>query len=92
MFIYHHSVSGIIYPVRPQRDIKKMFLWSNVIGALFLATEAMLAYFAFGSLSNYCVKPDNWDKKHPGETFIATFPCRVSGLYNENFLSLPGIG
>jgi hypothetical protein len=50
VFIYHHSVSGIIYPVRPQRDIKKMFLWSNVVGSIFLGTEALLAFFAFGSL------------------------------------------
>ena len=49
-FIYHHSVSGIVYPVRPQKQIKEMFLYSNIIGAIFLAVEAMLAFFAFGSL------------------------------------------
>ena len=92
VFIYHHSVSGIIYPVRPQRDIKKMFFWSNFIGSIFLGTEAILAYFAFGNLPNYCVKPDHWDRDHPGQPFVATFPCKVSGLYNENFLNLPGIG
>jgi hypothetical protein len=57
-----------------------MFLYSNIIGAIFLATEALLAYFAFSGLSNHCTdgKPQ--------------FPCRVSRLYNLNFLNLPGIG
>ena len=78
-FIYHHSISGIIAPVRPQKDIKKMFLYSNIIGAIFLFTEAILAWFAFSALSNACDDPD------------ATFPCAVSDLYNENFLDLPVI-
>lgn len=78
-FIYHHSVSGIIAPVRPQKDIKKMFLYSNIIGALFLFTEAILAWFAFSALTNDCAAED------------AHFPCAVDGLYNLNFLDLPGI-
>ena len=88
MFIYHHSVSGIIYPVRPQKHVKQMFLWSNIIGSIFLATEAWLAYFAFSSLNNICV--DHSDP--PNLDFKATFPCKVSGLYNENFLKLAFIG
>jgi len=59
VFIYHHSISGIVYPVRPQKDIKKMFLYSNIIGALFLFSEAFLAYFAFSGLSNLCVNEHN---------------------------------
>lgn len=69
VFIYHHSISGIIYPVRPQKAVNSMFIVSNVIGALFLFTEAILAYFAFSGLDNFCVKPDNWNAKHPGEEF-----------------------
>jgi len=69
-----------------------MFLYSNIIGAIFLATEALLAWFAFGSLQNFCVKPKDWDTDHPGESFHADFPCKTSDLYNENFLNLPGIG
>ena len=65
-----------------------MFLWSNIIGALFLAVEAWLAYFAFSGLNNRCVD----DPKNPIPDFVAEFPCEVSGLYNENFLKLPGIG
>lgn len=57
-----------------------MFLYSNIIGALFLFTEAFLAWFAFSALNNACDDPN------------ATFPCAVSGLYNENFLDLPVIG
>ena len=65
-----------------------MFLYSHIVGAIFLATEALLAYFAFSSLTNFCVKPLNMDIKD----FHPEFPCKVSGLYNENFLNLPGIG
>jgi len=89
VFIYHHSISGIIYPIRPQKDVKAMFFYSNIVGSLFLATEAVLAYLAFSGLSNACVKPLNWPA---GVPFEAHYPCEVSGLYNENFLDLPGIG
>jgi len=47
-----------------------MFLYSNIIGSIFLGTEAVLAYFAFGTLKNFCVKPENWDEKHPSEPFV----------------------
>lgn len=88
VFIYHHSISGIIYPVRPQKDVKKMFLYSNIVGSIFLGTEAVLAYFAFGSLKTFCVQ----DHDHPVPPDQIKFPCKVSELYNENFLDLPGIG
>jgi hypothetical protein len=58
-----------------------MFLYSNIIGTFFLLTEALLAYFAFSGLTNLCD-----DKKD------VHFPCKVNGLYNENFAGLPGIG
>jgi hypothetical protein len=68
-----------------------MFFWSNLIGTAFLLTEALLAYFAFSSLSNFCVEPEKWNEKKQGK-FVQKFPCAVSGLYNENFLDLPGLG
>ena len=68
-----------------------MFLYSNIIGATFLIVEATLAFFAFSSLDNYCEKPTDWNDKTQGP-FISGFPCKVSGLYNQNFLGLPGIG
>jgi amino acid permease len=40
VFIYHHSIPGIIYPVRPQSAIPKMFLISNIFGAVLLFIEA----------------------------------------------------
>jgi hypothetical protein len=58
-----------------------MFLYSNIIGTLFLLTEALLAYFAFSGLTNLC-----------DAEFDVHFPCKVNGLYNENFAGLPGIG
>lgn len=74
--------------MRPQKDVKKMFLYSNVIGAIFLITESLLAYFAFSKLHNHCVLTD----KDIAAGITIHFPCEVSGLYNENFLKLPGIG
>lgn len=65
-----------------------MFLISNIVGAIFLAVEAMLAYLAFGGLTNPCVRPESV----PENQFEEKFPCQVSGLYNENFLDLPLIG
>lgn len=40
IFIYHHSVPGIIYPVRPQSALPKMFLTANIVGATLLFIEA----------------------------------------------------
>jgi len=57
-----------------------MFLISNIIGASFLIVEAVLAYFAFSSLPNDC---EDIDK--------GGFPCKVNGLFNENFLGLTGL-
>lgn len=90
-FIYHHSVSGIVYPVRPQSSIKPMFLYSNIIGSIFLCVEAMLAWVAFGALTHPCVEPDDWNVTHKGIPFVEEFPCAVSALYNENFLDIPFI-
>lgn len=39
-FIYHHSIPGIIYPVRPQADLSRMFLIANIFGACMLFIEA----------------------------------------------------
>lgn len=50
VFIYHHSISGIIAPIRPQSSIHSMFMWSNIVGSVCLGTEGLLAWFAFGSL------------------------------------------
>ena len=62
-----------------------MFLWSNIIGAVFLCTEALLAWFAFSSLQNDCVPGK-------GSTEKVHFPCGVAALYNENFLDIPVLG
>lgn len=39
VFIFHHSISGIVYPIRPQTQIKPMFLYSHIIGAALLGME-----------------------------------------------------
>ena len=47
IFICHHSISGIVYPVRPQKHVPIMFKYSFLIGAIFLLAEALLAAIAF---------------------------------------------
>lgn len=50
IFICHHSIPGIIYPVRPQHKIKKMFFWSYLFSAIALTIEGLFAMFAFGNV------------------------------------------
>lgn len=57
-----------------------MFLYSNIIGTIFLLAEAWLAYFAFAARPTHCDDKD------------VEFPCAVSELYNENFLKIPVVG
>ena len=73
VFIYHHSIPGIIYPVRPQKGVNQMFMISNIVGAILLTIEGYLAYLAFSGLPNSCTD-------EPTE-----FPCSVNPLFNENF-------
>lgn len=46
------------------------------MGATLLGLEGYLAFLAFSGLSNDC----------------KTFPCKIQGLFNENFLEIPFIG
>jgi hypothetical protein len=64
IFIYHHSIPGIIYPVRPQSALPKMFLISNITGAVLLFVEAQLAWYAFSGLPNNC-EDTNYDPPFP---------------------------
>jgi len=76
VFIYHHSIPGIVYPVRPQKKVRGMLLTANIVGAILLALEGQLAFWAFGGLTNNC----------------KTFPCATQPLFNENFQNLVVIG
>ena len=69
-----------------------MFLYSNIVGACFLAVEGLLAWMAFGTLTNACVAPADWPETHPDEQFRPTYPCATAALYNENFLGINGLG
>ena len=81
VFIYHHSIPGIIYPVRPQKQVNQMFLIANIVGAVLLTLEGYLAYVAFSGLPNSCTDPAG-----------TRFPCQVDPLFNENFQEIPIIG
>jgi hypothetical protein len=80
IFIYHHSVPGVIYPIRPQSQLKPMFWKANVIGAILLFLEAQLAWTVFSGLPNLCSADP------------PVFPCAVSPLFNENFQAIPVVG
>ena len=88
VFIFHHSISGIIFPIRPQKDIRPMFFYSHIIGTVLLAIEGkksnlkvllgILAYLAFSGLPNECdgIK----------------YPCKIEDLFNKNFVNIPFVG
>ena len=64
VFIYHHSIPGIIYPIRPQKAVGSMFLYANVIAAILLFAEGFLAYLAFSGLDNSC-QPETGKAEYP---------------------------
>jgi len=79
-YIFHHSISGIIVPIRPQKGIPNMLFSAHIIGGCFLALEAFLGWLAFGAYNNRANCPADFTE------------CKVSNLYNENFLTIPIIG
>eukprot|EP00347_Sterkiella_histriomuscorum_P023649 403333869 len=79
VFIFHHSISGVVYPIRPQTQIKRMFLTSHIIGTFLLGLEGLMAFLAFSGIDHNCGGGN-------------PYPCRVSKLFNENFVNIPFIG
>lgn len=79
VFIYHHSIPGIMYPIRPQKAVGNMFLVSNVIASILLMGEGILAFMAFSGINHTCSSGEG-------------YPCSVSELYNENFQDIPVLG
>lgn len=77
IFVVHHSISGIVKPVRPQKAVYGILFYSFSIGGSILIVEAILAALAFSHIDN---------------TNCNEFPCEIQGLYNENFEALPVIG
>ena len=77
IFVVHHSISGIVKPVRPQTSVYNTLFYSFAIGGSILWVESVLAALAFSRIDN---------------TNCDTFPCEIQSLYNENFTSLPFIG
>lgn len=75
VFIYHHSIPGIIYPIRPQQAVGKMFLSANIVASILLFAEGLLAFLTFSALPNSCTPAIG----------KAEYPCQVSELFNENF-------
>lgn len=55
-----------------------MLINSHIMGASILALEASLANLAFSGLTNPC------ETTNP--------PCKIEGLFNLNFITLPFIG
>lgn len=55
-FLSHHSLPGIMRPVRPEASIKKVLFWGYVCGCLIMFSVAITAVLAFGDLKNDCDK------------------------------------
>ena len=72
----------MIDPIRPQKNLHKMFLISNIVGALILFAEVQLAWMVFSGRPNTCSP----------ESDPVIFPCAIQPLFNENFMALPVIG
>ena len=53
----HHSIPGIFYPMRPQKQIRKTLFWCFSIGTCILTLEGLLAVLAFGDLSSHQNNP-----------------------------------
>lgn len=77
VFVAHHSIAGIIKPVRPQKSVYDILFYSFGLGGLILTIESILAAVAFTRVTN---------------TDCNDFPCEIQSLYNENFTAVPFIG
>ena len=77
VFICHYSISGIVYPIRPQKKVKPMIITAFMLSSTVLLIEGFCAALAFG---------------HHTSQDPNVFPGAIKPLYNENFLSVPGIG
>lgn len=77
VFIAHHSIAGIVKPVRPQTAVYGTIFNSFAIGSTILLIESILSAMAFTRIEN---------------TDVDQFPVVIQELYNENFTALPVIG
>lgn len=71
-FIFHFTLSTIIYSMRPQMKSETMIMNANILGASLLAIEALLGWMAFGEF-NHKKCPKDFEN------------CNIKQLYNENF-------
>ena len=53
-FLSHHSLPGILKPVRPEHSIKRIIFWGYLCGCLIMLMVAITAVLAFGDLKNDC--------------------------------------
>lgn len=53
-FLSHHSLPGILKPIRPETSIKKVIFWGYVCGCIIMYMVALTAVLAFGDLTNKC--------------------------------------
>ena len=61
-FMMHHSIPGILKPVRPEKDVKKVVFYSYIFGCCLLFIVSITAVLAFGDLNNDC----------------SVFPCKIA--------------
>lgn len=54
-FLCHHSLPGILKPIKPETSIKKVLLSGYLCGCIIMYLVAISAIFAFGDLTASCI-------------------------------------
>eukprot|EP00494_Astrolonche_serrata_P026340 UN26601 len=71
----HHSVPGLVSPVRPQSTITLAVKVSYIISFIMCTVLCLMAMIAFGNVKNESCQDKDSD------------PCKINELYNLNFSS-----
>jgi len=70
-FMIHHSIPGLVYPVRPQHDIAKSISIPYTMSCIALIALCYFAIAAYGDVKTACPTYDQ--------------PCAINELFNLNF-------
>lgn len=75
IFMIHHSIPGLVFPLRRHKDSFRVIAWSYFIGYTLYLILCLLALLSFGSVDfRHC-------KNKPSHR------CEIQGLFNTNFAS-----
>ena len=72
----HHSVPGLIYPLRPQVHISSSLFEGFAAETLIVVAHILSAIFAFGDSTDDC----------------SQYPCEIQQIFNVNYMAVPVLG